>query len=82
MAIGEVIMVSFSVNNGEWVLDSGCTFHMSPNIYSFVLYKKVSSGKVMLGNNLSCETSGISYVQLQVSHGIVKTLTNKRYVLC
>lgn len=31
----EVLMVSSSVDNCEWILDSGCSFHMTPNCLWF-----------------------------------------------
>ena len=31
LGINEVLMVSSNARDKEWILDSGCTFHMSPN---------------------------------------------------
>lgn len=37
-----------------WILDSGCSFHMSPHRQWFLDFKDMDSGKVLLGNNQEC----------------------------
>lgn len=34
----------------EWILDAGCTFHMTPNLEWFDTYNKTDAGKVVMGN--------------------------------
>ncbi|KAH9648039.1 Integrase catalytic domain-containing protein [Citrus sinensis] len=34
---------------GQWVLDSGCTFHMCPNISYFTTYQPCDGGMVLIG---------------------------------
>ncbi|KAG8492533.1 hypothetical protein CXB51_009766 [Gossypium anomalum] len=45
----------------EWILDSGCTFHMSPNRDWFTTYETVSEGVVLMRNNASCKIAGHKY---------------------
>ncbi|KAJ9555726.1 hypothetical protein OSB04_010340 [Centaurea solstitialis] len=52
---GEVLMVSEGMMNTseEWILDSGCTFHMCPHHSWFHKYEKVPEGVIILGFNKS-----------------------------
>ncbi|KAG8480092.1 hypothetical protein CXB51_025341 [Gossypium anomalum] len=54
-----------SVNNSkvskEWILDSGCTFHISLNRDWFTTYELMSEGVVLKGNNASCKITGYRY---------------------
>ncbi|KAE8688972.1 hypothetical protein F3Y22_tig00110945pilonHSYRG00013 [Hibiscus syriacus] len=64
----------------EWILDSGCTYHMFPNREWFVTYKVVSVGIVLMGNNASCKITGIGSVKVNMHDGIVRTLSDVRHV--
>ena len=35
----------------EWILDSGCTFHMTPRRDWLMNFKKIDGGKVLMGND-------------------------------
>ncbi|KAG8498791.1 hypothetical protein CXB51_005139 [Gossypium anomalum] len=58
---GELLVayVNDSKVSEEWILDSGCTFHMSPNRDWFTTYETVSEGVVLMGNNASCKIAGV-----------------------
>ena len=77
---GEVLTVSLSDNNGKWVLDSGCTYHMCPNQEWFQFYNKINSGQVLLGNNMACKVVAIGNVRIQLHDGTVKVLSGVRHV--
>ncbi|KAI5683398.1 hypothetical protein M9H77_04626 [Catharanthus roseus] len=51
----EVLCVSLSPSCTDvvnhWVLDSGYSFHMTPNKYWFSDFKPLNQGKVFMGNN-------------------------------
>ncbi|KAL8521619.1 hypothetical protein ACS0TY_011948 [Phlomoides rotata] len=47
----EVLTISADRMNDEWVLDSGCSFHMCPNECWFRDLEKVDGGSVLLGND-------------------------------
>lgn len=34
-----------------WIMDYGCSFHVTPNRNWFITYQCTGSGKVQLGNN-------------------------------
>ena len=43
----------------EWIFDSGCTFHMTPNKTFFKTLKSVDGGDVTIGNNTTCKVVGV-----------------------
>ncbi|KAG8501609.1 hypothetical protein CXB51_003912 [Gossypium anomalum] len=69
-----------SVNNSkvseEWILDSGCTFHMSPNWDWFTTYETMSEGVVLMGNNASCKIAGVGTIKVKMFDRVVKTLSD------
>ncbi|KAG8491535.1 hypothetical protein CXB51_014880 [Gossypium anomalum] len=77
------LLVAF-VNNSKvsekWILDSGCTFHMSPNRDWFITYEIVSEGVVLMGNNASCKISGVGTIKVKMFDGVVRTLSDVRHV--
>ncbi|KAG8478421.1 hypothetical protein CXB51_028187 [Gossypium anomalum] len=79
---GELLVAS--VNNSkvseEWILDSGCTFHMSPNRDWFTTYETVSEGVVLMGNNASCKIAGVGTIKVKMFDGVVRTLSDVWYV--
>ncbi|KAG8499930.1 hypothetical protein CXB51_006489 [Gossypium anomalum] len=74
---GELLVAS--VNNSkvseEWIRDSGCTFHMSPNQDWFTTYKTVSECVVLMGNNASCKIVGVGTIKVKMFDGVVRTLS-------
>ncbi|KAG8497140.1 hypothetical protein CXB51_008403 [Gossypium anomalum] len=79
---GELLVVS--VNNSkvseEWILDSGCTFHMSPDRDWFTTYETVSEGVTLMGNNASCKIAGVGTIKVKMLDGVVRTLSDVRHV--
>ncbi|KAG8499322.1 hypothetical protein CXB51_005880 [Gossypium anomalum] len=75
---GELLVVS--VNNfkvsDEWILNSGCTFHMSPNRDWFTTYETLSEGVVLMGNNTSCKIEGVGTNKVKMFDGAVRTLSD------
>ncbi|KAG8498673.1 hypothetical protein CXB51_004985 [Gossypium anomalum] len=87
---GELLVASVNDSkvSEEWILDSGCTFHMSPNRDWFTTYETVSEGVVLMGNNTSCKIAGVGTIKVKMFDGVVRTLseygqrkTAKLYVL-
>ncbi|KAG8475529.1 hypothetical protein CXB51_032298 [Gossypium anomalum] len=64
----------------EWILDSGCTFHISPNRDWFTTYEIVSEGVVLMGNNASCKITGVGTIKVKMFDGVVRTLSDVRHV--
>lgn len=60
----DVLIVTDQPCSDEWILDSGCTFHMTPNQEWFDTYKKVDIGSVLMGNDIACKVVGIGAVRI------------------
>lgn len=76
----EVLMVSDFDVKDEWIMDLGCTFHMTPNKHFFVELEEFNGGKVVMGNNQQCDIKGIGSVRLKIHDGSYKLLASVRYV--
>ncbi|KAG8480615.1 hypothetical protein CXB51_024767 [Gossypium anomalum] len=79
---GELLVASINDSkvSEEWILDSGCTFHMSLNRDWFTIYEIVSEGVVLMGNNASCKIAGVGTIKVKMFDGVVRTLSDVRYV--
>ena len=80
---GELLVASDADSRASenWILDSGCTFHMTPNRDWFSTYKPVYKGVVLMGSNSSCKVAGIGTVRIRMFDGVVRTLGDVRHVL-
>ncbi|KAL0534607.1 hypothetical protein IC582_028898 [Cucumis melo] len=76
----EVLMVSYRDIQDAWIMDSGCTFHMTPYRDFLTNFQKGDGGKVLLGGNVTCDVKGTGSVQIATHDGIVRILTNATYV--
>ncbi|KAL8491748.1 hypothetical protein ACS0TY_023372 [Phlomoides rotata] len=56
----EVLTISEDRMGDEWVLDSGCSFHICPKDYWFKDLEKMNGGSVLLGNDQSCKVQGVT----------------------
>ncbi|GJY33991.1 retrovirus-related pol polyprotein from transposon TNT 1-94 [Tanacetum coccineum] len=63
-----------------WIMDSTCSFHMSPNRDWFVTYEEFDGGHVFMGNDSPCKVVGIGTIRIKMHDGVVKTLTDVRHV--
>ncbi|KAG8491577.1 hypothetical protein CXB51_014857 [Gossypium anomalum] len=79
---GELLVASINDSkvSEEWILDSGCTFYMSPNRDWFTTYETVSEGVVLMGNNVSCKIAGVGIIKVKMFDGVVRTLSDVRHV--
>ncbi|KAH9649116.1 hypothetical protein KPL70_025868 [Citrus sinensis] len=75
-----VCIATDSKYRGKWVLDSGCTFHMSPYKSYFTDYYEYNGGRVMMGNNVVCKIMGIGNINLKLHDGTIRELKQVRYV--
>ena len=64
----------------EWILDSGCTYHMCPDRESFFDYKSIDGGKVLMGNDFSCRIIGTGKIAIKQYDGGIKVLKNVRHI--
>ena len=67
-------------DSDEWILDSGCTFHMTPNKTFFQTFESVDVENVTMRNNTTCKVVGVGSVKMKIFDRMVKTLTDVRYV--
>ncbi|KAH9679839.1 hypothetical protein KPL71_026297 [Citrus sinensis] len=76
----DVLIAADKKSSGEWILDSGCSFHMCPHKDFFVSFESIDGGKVLLGNNLAYKVAGIGSVRIKMYDGSVRSLEQVRYV--
>lgn len=90
--LGEVFMVSdmcstsdvnamhSDLGDFDWLVDSGCTFHMTPHKHLFSTYVAQKHGYVSMANEKKCEVAGLGDICLKFSTGSLFTLKNVRHV--
>ena len=64
----------------QWVLDSSCSFHISPDKTLFHEYETIDGGRVLMGNHNACKIVGISFVKIRMYDGNTRTLEHVRHV--
>ena len=77
------ILVALDVDSRpieNWILDSSCTFHMTPNRVWFYTYEPIHKGVVLMGNKASCKVVGIGTVCIRMFNGVVRTLGDVKHV--
>ncbi|KAL2250907.1 UNVERIFIED_CONTAM: Retrovirus-related Pol polyprotein from transposon TNT 1-94 [Sesamum indicum] len=82
---GEVFVVSdvnsvLPLSMHEWLVDSGCTFHISPFESIFSNLKIGDFGSVSMANEKRCDIKGIGDISLTFDNGYRMTLKHVRYV--
>ncbi|KAH9678735.1 hypothetical protein KPL71_025836 [Citrus sinensis] len=70
----DVLIAAEKQSSGEWILDSGCSFHMCHNKNFFKTFDNIAGGKVLLGNNLACNVAGIGTINIRMFDGIERDL--------
>ena len=76
----DVLTVSRTDPRDEWILDSGCTFHMTPRKDWLFDFKETNGGKVLMGNNVSCTVEGIGSIRIKMWDGTVRTMKEVRFI--
>ena len=79
---GDILSVLFSSEHltDSWILDSGCSYHMTPNKDWFHTYRLVNTGSVLMGNDASCKVVGIGSIKIKMFDGVVRTLCDVRHI--
>ncbi|GKV22644.1 hypothetical protein SLEP1_g32496 [Rubroshorea leprosula] len=67
-----VLSVSTNSSSEEWILDSGCTFHVCPQRDWFETYKP-NTGTVVLGDDTALPIVGIGNIRIKMYDGMVRT---------
>lgn len=73
------MLVTIENPKKNWILDSGCSFHMSPYKEWFSKFTKLDGGKLLMGNNVVCQVEGIGSVKVQLINGMTKILIEVRF---
>uniref|UniRef100_A0A803PQN8 Retrovirus-related Pol polyprotein from transposon TNT 1-94 n=1 Tax=Cannabis sativa TaxID=3483 RepID=A0A803PQN8_CANSA len=69
-----VMVASIGYSDLDWVINSGCSFHVCPNRTQFSEYKEIAGRTVKLGDNRSCIIKGIGSVKLKLTGGLIREL--------
>ncbi|KAE8692022.1 hypothetical protein F3Y22_tig00110863pilonHSYRG00024 [Hibiscus syriacus] len=77
---GDMLSISTTQLTDAWILDSGCSYHITPNREWFSTYRSVNSGSVYLGDDRCCNIVGIGDVRIKMYDGSVRTLSGVRHI--
>ncbi|KAH9651061.1 hypothetical protein KPL70_026606 [Citrus sinensis] len=75
----DLLVASNSNTKGQWVIDSGCSFHLCPEKTLFYKYEAVDGGRVLMGNNNVCNIVGIGSVKIKMFDGTIRSLHEVRH---
>ncbi|XP_057803629.1 uncharacterized protein LOC131018962 [Salvia miltiorrhiza] len=64
----------------DWIMDSGCSFHMSPHKEWFSNLNGGEYGQVFLRNDHPRKVMGVGDIRLKLADGSVKILSKVRYI--
>ena len=67
----DALMVSDSWYQEKWVIDSGCSYHMTSRRDWFDTFEEVSSRQVTLGDNFAVDVQGVGSVKIKAYGGTV-----------
>uniref|UniRef100_A0A2N9HJ76 Integrase catalytic domain-containing protein n=1 Tax=Fagus sylvatica TaxID=28930 RepID=A0A2N9HJ76_FAGSY len=73
---GDMLSVSSSTDglNNSWLLDSACSFHVTPHRNWFDTYRSINCGSVRMGNDAACTIIGMGTIKIKMSDGVVKNI--------
>ncbi|KAL0293416.1 UNVERIFIED_CONTAM: Retrovirus-related Pol polyprotein from transposon TNT 1-94 [Sesamum radiatum] len=77
---GDMLSVSTNQFMDAWILDSRCSYHITPNREWFTSYRSGNSGSVYLGDDRCCSIVGIGDVRIKMYDGTVRTLCDVRHI--
>uniref|UniRef100_A0A2N9EGT6 CCHC-type domain-containing protein n=1 Tax=Fagus sylvatica TaxID=28930 RepID=A0A2N9EGT6_FAGSY len=79
---GDMLSVSSSTDglNNSWLLDSACSFHVTPHRNWFDTYRSINCGSVRMGNDAACTIIGMGTIKIKMSDGVVRTLEEVRHI--
>ena len=79
---GDMLLVSSNPNHltNSWIMDSACSYHMTPNKDWFDTYRLVNFDYVLMGNDASCRVFGMANIRVKMFDGVIRTLCDVRHV--
>ncbi|XP_019240442.1 PREDICTED: uncharacterized protein LOC109220424 [Nicotiana attenuata] len=69
-----------STSSDIWLMDSTCSYHMCPNRDWFVDFQEGEYGVIQTADNNPLTSYGIGSIRLRNHDGMIRTLTDVRYV--
>lgn len=75
-----ILIANTHETRDEWVMDSGATFHITPEKDALFDLKEFNGGKVMMGNNTYSEVKGIGKLKIINSEEATVILSDVRYM--
>lgn len=66
--------------NKIWIMDTGCSFHMTPRRDWFITLDETCTGKVRMANDTYSEVRGVGSIRIKNEDNSTVLLTNVRYV--
>ncbi|KAL1565167.1 E3 ubiquitin-protein ligase upl4 [Salvia divinorum] len=75
----EILNVTENQTLNSWIMDSGCSFHMTSN-KGWLMNLEKSEGSVLLGNDHICHVEAVGSVRLRMHDGSMKILSDVRYI--
>ncbi|KAJ0869659.1 putative RNA-directed DNA polymerase [Helianthus annuus] len=76
----DVLVVADHGSKDDWIMDSGGSYHMTPNRSLFKDFKAENLGSVKLGDDRTCMIEGHGTVVLKLANGTEIELPNVRYI--
>ncbi|GJZ24850.1 retrovirus-related pol polyprotein from transposon TNT 1-94 [Tanacetum coccineum] len=76
----EVMMVMTAQALLDWIMDLGCSYHMTPRLDILFDFLECDGGRVQVGDNRECKIRGIDKVRIQLRDGSSFVLHNGRYI--
>nr|CAN69096.1 hypothetical protein VITISV_025437 [Vitis vinifera] len=76
----EMLNVAEMDSSKEWILDSGCSFHMCPIKAWFKDFKEADGGYVIQGSNEHYKILGTDTVRIKHYDGIERVLKDVKYI--
>lgn len=76
----EVLVLTKGMSKDEWIMDSGCTFHMTPIKDWFLDLEHINGGIVLMSNDKSCEDTCVGAIKFKLVDGSIKILSDVRLV--
>ena len=67
-------------DSDAWILDSGCTMHVTPHKHYFEYLHTCNEGEVRLGDHSSLPIKGVGNIPFKMHVGKVRILQNVRWV--
>ncbi|GJX58476.1 retrovirus-related pol polyprotein from transposon TNT 1-94 [Tanacetum coccineum] len=76
----EVMMVMRAQALLDWIMDSGCSYHMTPRLDILFDFLECDGGSVQLGDIRECKIKGIGKVRIQLKDRSSFVLHNVKYI--